>query len=169
MNLILQNFLLQISSLFIGTLGGITIAHLAQEEISLYKKQLTLLFPVLSFAMLLAPSFLFLSDFKKIIPFVVLFCIAAALFWKTKGKKDDFIQGFSYIAALTLFLSSSASFGFFLTLSFFVITVIVLTISLFSSEKRTFLEICLSLCKEFSGFFFITVFLYLITFFFAFF
>lgn len=164
MNIILQNFLLQMSSLFIGTLGGITLAHFAQEELSLYKKQCTFLFPVLSFATLLAPSFFFLSNFKKIIPFVVLFCIAAILFWKTKEKREDFIQGFFYIAALTFFLSSSAYLVFFLALSFFVIAVIVLTISLLSSEKRSFLQMCIFLCKEFFGFLFITILLYFITF-----
>ncbi len=168
MNLILQNFLLQISSLFIGILGGITLAHLAQEELSLYKKQLTLLFPILSFATLFSPCFFFLSDLKKIIPFVVLFFIAAALFWRTKGKREDFIQGFFYIAALTFFLSSSDSLGFFLALLFFVLTIIVLILSLFCSEKMHFLQTSTLLCKEFFGFLLITVLLYSMTFFFSF-
>ncbi len=168
MNLILQNFLLQLGSLFIGTLGGITLVHLAQEELSLYKKQLTLLFPVLSFATLLAPLLLFLyaSDFYKVVPFFVLFFVYGFMFWRVKDKNDDLSRGFFYIVPLTLFLASNDVQVFFFTLSLFLLTVIVFTLSLLSHlQKIIVLESCILLFRKFSIFFLMTLLAYFITFF----
>lgn len=171
MNLILQNFLLQISALFIGIFGGISVVTFAEEELSLYKKYFSSLFTGLSFATLFVPIlfFLYFSDFKKIIPFLVLGCVYVAVFWKTKDSAYDLSSGFLYIAPLTLFLASDDLQLFFLTLAFFLLTIMTFTVSSLSSfTKKNFFGKCQFFTQEFFAFFLMTVLLYSMTFFFAF-
>ncbi|MBI5002672.1 hypothetical protein HZC31_04760 [Candidatus Woesearchaeota archaeon] len=166
MNFILQNFLLQMSSLLLGVLGGSFLSVLAQEEISLYKKKIDVLTSLFSFTILLAPAlfFLYFSDFKKILPFFVLFLVYVFLFWRTKDKKEDIFRGFLYISPLTLFLASADKDVFFLTLSLFLVVVVLWVVSLFPSlEKMSFWRKCIFLAQEFSGFIFMTALVYLIT------
>ena len=166
MNLILQNFLLQTTSLLLGVLSGSFLSVLAQEEIPIYKKKidfLTALFPFITF---LVPVlfFLYFSDFKKILPFCVLFLVYVFLFWRTKEQKEDISRGFLYISPLTLFLASADTDAFFLTLSFFLLTIILFILSFAPSlEKMDFLKKCTFLVQEFSGFLFMTLFVYGIT------
>ena len=95
MNLILQNFLLQVSPLFLGILGGSFLSVLAREEISLYKKKIDVLTALFPFITLLVPVlfFLYFSDFKKILPFCVLFLVYVFLCLKrVKPAKKKFAK-----------------------------------------------------------------------------
>ena len=166
MNLILQNFLLQMSSLLLGVLSGSFLSVLAQEEISLYKKKIDVLTALFPFITLLVPVlfFLYFSDFKKILPFCVLFLVYVFLFWRTKDQKDDISRGFLYISPLTLFLASADKDAFFLTLSFFLLTIILFILSFAPSfEKMSFWRKSIFIAQEFSGFIFMTALVYLIT------
>ncbi len=167
MNIILQNFLLQLGSLVLGVSGGFCLSQFAQEELSLYKKHIPIVFQFLSFTTLLAPLLfsLYIADFKKVVPFFVLFFVYVLLFWKTRDKKDDLSSGFLYIAPLTLFLASGNKEVLFLTLLLLLVTVILFVLSLFPSfEKMNLLKKCTFLAQEFSGFFFMTSLLYGFTF-----
>ena len=169
MNLILQNFLLQMSSLLLGVLSGSFLSVLAREEISLYKKKIDVLTSLFPFIAFLVPVlfFLYFSDFKKILPFVVLFLVYVFLFWRTKDQKDDISHGFLSISPLILFLASADKDAFFLTLSFFPLTIILSILSFVPSlEKMHFLKKCTFLAQEFSGFIIMTVLVYSITSFF---
>src|SRR3989344_2639146 len=166
MNLILQNFLLQMSSLLLGVLSGSFLSVLAREEISLYKKKIDVLTSLFPFIAFLVPVlfFLYFSDFKKILPFVVLFLVYVFLFWSTKDQKDDISHGFLSISPLILFLASADKDAFFLTLSFFSLTIILSILSFVPSlEKMHFLKKCTFLAQEFSGFIIMTVLVYGIT------
>ncbi len=170
MNLILQNFLLQISSLLLGVLSGSFLSVLAQEEIPLYKKKIDFLIALFPFITLLVPVlfFLYFSNFKKILPFCVLFLVYVFLFWRTKEQKDDISRGFVYISPLTLFLASADKDAFFLTLSFFLLTITLFILSFASSfGKMSFWRNCIFIAQEFSGFIFMTVLVYGITWFFG--
>ncbi len=167
MNLLLQNFLLQLSSLLLGVISGSFLSWLAAEELSLYKKHISLVFQFLSFAALLAPLlfFLYFFDFKRIIPFFVLLLVYTLIFWKTKNNPHDIFHGFLYIVPLMLFLASGNQEVFFLTLSLFLVTVILSILSFAHSlEKMNLLKKYKYFAQEFSGFFFMTVLLYGITF-----
>ena len=169
MNLILQNFLLQISSLLLGVLSGSFLSVLAQEEISLYKKKIDVLTSLFLFITFLVPVlfFLYFSDFKKILPFFVLFLVYVFLFWRTKDKKEDIFRGFLSISPLILFLASADKDAFFLTLSFFSLTIILSILSFVPSlEKMHFLKKCAFLAQEFFGFLVMTLLVYSITSFF---
>ena len=166
MNLILQNFLLQLSSLLFGIIGGSLLSIFAQEEFSLYKRKIGHFITLLSFTTILAPFFFYLyfSDFKKIIPFFVLFFVYGVLFWRTKEQKEDIFRVFLYISPLTLLLASADKDAFFLTLSFFLLTIILFILSFAPSlEKMGFVRKCIFIAQEFLGFIFMTALVYLIT------
>lgn len=151
MNLVLQHLLLQLSALFFGILGGAFIVWFCVEELSLYRKQIKNTYIIFTFLMLIVPVLYYLSaDLKVILPFLVLFSVYAALFFKS--NKDDLSQGFFYIAALVLFLASNELQLFFLTLSLFVFAVFCLVLL----HEKTKMSTLHFFGEHFSGFIVLT-------------
>ncbi len=129
--MILHNFIIQTSTLFLGITAGFIISWLAQEEIEIHRDFIGNTARIV-FAIAILLSFLFTTKHIIIGLIALTYCILGI--WQQKE-----VQAFFWIAPLPAFLSSASPEGFLTILAcIFIATVLSITIllSAYTENKK---------------------------------
>ncbi len=126
--MIFQNFIVQITALLLGIIGGIIVSWIAQEELEMYAVKIGTAARIAFIITLLLP--LIFSQSYIVIGFIAFTYCILGIWWEKEGKV------FFWLSPLSAILCSQTQTGFFTILAFIFIATLLSTSILLAAETK---------------------------------